>query len=191
MPASATATAPESAAATSPQPTPDAKAKANAKPEAKVHAGLESVIVKYDDAVEKAESYYIEIIEVIQSNKISRADVVATLMKARKITFETAQAQYSRMKGIWQNPEVLKQLKDGEITLKMAREKTTKKQAGTTSTQGAQSGASTSAEASKETKEARYERCQKAHVAAVKECGYDLKSAIVSFEASLKAAGVK
>ncbi len=172
--------------ATSPAPQPDAKAK-NA-PEPKVHQKLLNAVQKYDEHVQEAESYYVEIIELIQTEKIPRADVVQTLMKARKITFETAQSQYSRMKGIWQDPKVLADLKSGAITLKVAREATKKSQAnpaaGNATTEGAGG-------ASKETKEARYERSRKAHVAAVKECGFDLRSALVSFEADLKAAGIK
>jgi hypothetical protein len=124
-------------------------------------------------------------IELIQTEKIPRADVVQTLMKARKITFETAQSQYSRMKGIWQDPKVLQQLKAGEITLKVARESTKKTQANPAAGNASEGGAS------KETKEARYERARKAHVAAVKECGFDLRSAMLSFEADLKGAGIK
>lgn len=200
--ATTSAPAPEVAAApsatgtaTSAAPKTDAKAKT--QPEAKVHPALEALIKSYDTTVQKAESYYVEIIETVQRDKISRADVVATLMRARGISFETAQSQYSRMKGIWQNPEVLRQLKSGEITLRVAREKTTKKQqspANGTATPGsgdAAGAAAATAQKDKETKEARYDRCRKSHVAAVKECGFDLKSALMSFEADLKSAGVK
>lgn len=166
----------------SPAPKPDARVK---PPEPKVHPKLLNAIQKYDEHVQEAETYYVEMIELIQTEKISRGDVVQTLMKARKITFETAQSQYSRMKGIWQDPTILAKLKAGEITLKVARESTTKKQAGAAAT------AASGAEASKETKEARYERSKKAHVAAVKECGFDLRSALVSFEADLKSASIK
>jgi hypothetical protein len=172
--------------ATSPKPAPDAKTK-NA-PEPKVHAKLLNAIQKYDEHVQEAESYYVEMIELIQTEKIPRADVVQTLMKARGITFETAQSQYSRMKGIWQDPKILEQLKNGEITLKVARDSTKKSQSNPASGNATAQGAGG---ASKETKEARYERARKAHVAAVKECGFDLRSALVSFEADLKTAGIK
>lgn len=174
----------------SPKPTTDGGARTKAQPEAKVHTQLMEKIKLYDESVAKAESYYVEIIEIIQTEKVSRADVVATLMKGRGISFETAQSQYSRMKNIWQNPEVLKQLKDGEITLKIAREKTTKKQAGTEA-KAAGTAQPTGAGGEKETKEARFDRCRKAFVAATKECGYDLRSVMVSVEADLKAAGIK
>lgn len=183
-----TATAPAPGATTTPAPQTDAKAQT--KPEAKVHTKLESLIKTYDETMEKAESYYVEIAELVQTEKISRADVVATLMRARGITFETAQSQYSRMKGIWQNPEVLAQLKSGEITLRMAREKTTKKQAGTVAKDAAAAGSAKGTSAT-ETKEARYERCRKALVASAKECGFDKKSVLLSIESDLTAAGIK
>ena len=173
----------------SPKPQTDAKAKT--APDAHVHAGLLSLIKNYDDSVQKAESYYIQITELIQTEKVSRADVVATLMKARGITYETAQSQYSRMKQIWQNPEVLQKLKNGEITLKIAREATKKAQAAPTAGAATPAAGGGSAPDNKETKEARYDRARKAHVAAVKECGFDLRSALMSFEADLKAASVK
>lgn len=185
----ATALAPAPAAA-SPKPTTDGGAKTKAQPEAKVHTNLLEKIKLYDESVAKAESYYVEIIEIIQTEKVSRADVVATLMKGRGISFETAQSQYSRMKNIWQSPEVLQQLKDGEITLKIAREKTTKKQAGTEA-KAAGTAQTPGSGGEKETKEARYDRVRKAFVAAVKECGFDIKSTLLGLEADLKAAGVK
>lgn len=170
--------------ATSPAPQTDTKAK-TAAPEPKVHTKLLNAIQKYDEHVQEAESYYVEMIEIIQTEKIPRGDVVQTLMKARKITFETAQSQYSRMKGIWQDPKVLSDLKSGAITLKIAREATKKTQANPANANAGGEGAT------KETKEARYERARKAHVAAVKECGFDIRSAMVSFEADLKSAGIK
>lgn len=185
----ATATAP-TAKGESPKPTTDGGAKAKAQPEAKVHPTLLEKIKSYDESVQQAESYYVEIIKIIQTEKVSRADVVATLMRARGITFETAQSQYSRMKNIWQNPEVLKQLENGEITLKIAREKTTKAQAKTEAA-AAGTAATPGAGGEKESKEARYDRVRKAFVAAVKECGHDLKSTLLGIEADLKAAGVK
>lgn len=193
----ATATASAPATGTKPQvpgtaPTPDAP---KAKPEPTVHPKLLAAIKGYDEHVQQAESYYVEMIELIQVNKIARADVVATLMKARGITFEGAQSQYSRMKNIWQDPTILAKLKSGEITLKMAREATTKKQnnpaAGNAVAGTGEAGEGGGATASKETKEARYSRAQKALVAAVKENGFDKKSAILSFEAELTAAGIK
>lgn len=183
-----TGTAPNTGTTESPQPTPQAKPGA---PQPKVHEKLLTAISGYDQHVAEAESYYIQMIELVLTEKISRADVVATLMRARSITFETAQSQYSRMKGIWSNPDILAKLKSGEITLKIAREMTTKKQAGAGTDANAAGGDKPGSKTSTETKEARYERARKAHVAAVKENGFDKKSAMLSFDADLSAAGVK
>jgi len=185
----ATATAP-TAKGDSPKPTTDGGAKTKSQPEAKVHDALLNKIKAYDETMQKAESYYVDIIKIIQTEKVSRADVVATLMRARGITFETAQSQYSRMKNIWQNPEILKQLENGEITLRVAREKTTKKQEGT-EVAAAGTASTPGAGGEKEGKEARFDRCRKAFVASVKECGYDLKSTLLGIESDLKAAGIK
>jgi hypothetical protein len=168
----ATATATTTATETKADP------KAKTKVEAVPHPKLLALVKQYDESIEQAESYFVDMCEMIQKEQIDRATTVATLMKARGITFETAQSQYSRMKGILNNQETLQELKDGKITLRVAREKTTKKQ-------------SNPKNAKPEAKEARYNTALKTLVACVKENGFDLKSALVSFEAELKAAGVK
>jgi hypothetical protein len=183
-----TGVAPGAATTTSPAAQPTTGA--GVAPQPQVHPKLLEAVQGYDKHVQEAETYYVQMIELVLEHKINRADVVATLMRARGITFETAQSQYSRMKNLWSDPTILQKLKNGEITLKVAREATTKKQAnpasGGTTTAGTDGG-----KTSAETKEARYERARKAHTQAVKECGFDLKSAMMSFEADLKQAGVK
>lgn len=161
-------------------PEVETKPKKAVKPEAKVHVGLLECIKQYDTHVAEAETYYIEMIEIIQTEQISRADVVATMMKARGISFETAQSQYSRMKGIFSNKEVLEKLKNGEITLKVAREATTKKQANPTKDKAVDPAK----------KEERFEKAVNSVVASAKECGFDRKSVLTSIEAALKAAGI-
>lgn len=151
------------------------------KPEAKVNEVLLECIKQYDTHVAEAETYYIEMIEIIQKNQISRGDVVVTLMKARGISFETAQTQYSRMKGIFNNKEVLEKLKNGEITLKVARENTTKKQT---------HPAKGKLEVDPAKKEERFQKAVQGLVASAKECGFDAKSVITSLTAELKAAGI-
>lgn len=178
------APAPGAQASPAPQPTPN-----KAAPQPKIHDKLLVAVQGYDQHIQEAESYYVQMIELVLTEKISRADVVATLMRARGITFETAQSQYSRMKKMWEKPEILDQLKKGEITLKVAREATKSTQTGAKGGQG--DGSAGTGSKTQETKEARYDRVRKAHVAAVKECGFDKKSALLSFEADLNAAGVK
>lgn len=148
------------------------------KPEAKPNEELVGLFVDYDENVEKAESSFIKMVEFIQTNEVDRATVVLSMMKARKCTYETAQSQYSRMKKILNNEEVLNDLKNGNITLKVAREKTAAKQKNPTS-------------AKPEAKEARFTNTLKAFVAAAKESGFSLKEVMVSVEAELKSAQIK
>lgn len=151
---------------------------AKPKQEAVPNEELVSLLSKYDEHVEEAQSYYVQFCRFVQKNQVGRAEVVASIMRARSCTFETASSQYSRMKNILSNEEVLKQLEDGQITLKVAREKTTKKQENPKN-------------AKPEAVEERFNKAQAALVSAVKEKGYDLRSALMSYEAALKTAGVK
>lgn len=153
---------------------PGVKPKAEAKP----NEELVGLLTKYDEFVEEAQSYYVQFCRFVQKNQIGRAEVVASIMRARSCTFETASSQYSRMKNILNNEDVLKELEDGKITLKVAREKTTKKQANPKS-------------ATPAALEEKFNKAQSALVAAVKEKGFGLKSALMSYEAALKSAGVK
>lgn len=155
-------------------PKPGAKPKAEAVP----NEELVGILLKYDEHVEQAQTFYVEFCRFVQKNQIGRAEVVASIMRARGCTFETASSQYSRMKNILNDKQVLDDLEAGKITLKVAREKTTKAQANPKS-------------AKPEAKQERYDKAQKALVDAVKESGYDLKSAVMSYEAALKSAGVK
>lgn len=147
-------------------------------PEPVVHEGLVKIITNYDEHVEQAETYYVEMIEFIQGKQLSRADVVATLMRARGIGYETAQTQYSKMKGILNNKEILAELKAGKITLRVARERTTKKQENPKSSKP-------------EAKEAKYSNALKGLAAAAKECGFDFDSVMLSVKAELHSVGIK
>jgi hypothetical protein len=139
---------------------------------------LVAILEQYDLKVEQAESFFIEFVEFIQENQLERGIVVASMMKARSITFESAQSQYSRMKKLLNNEEVLQELKDGKITLKVAREKTTTSQANPAS-------------AKPEAKEAKYSSTLKAFVNAAKESGLGRREILVGVEAELKAASVE
>lgn len=157
---------------------PKAKPGAKAKAEATANEELVGLLVKYDENVAKAESMFIDFVEFIQKNQLPRPVIVASIMKARGVTFETANTQYSRMKRLLNNQEVLDELKSGKITLKVAREKTTTKQANPKS-------------AKPEAKEARYQKALKDFAAAAKEGGYTLKAIMMGVEAELKSAGIK
>lgn len=154
------------------------KAKAGEKAEATANEELVALFEKYDEGVRQAESYFVELVEFIQDNNIDRATCVASMMIARGLNFETAQTQYSRLKKIFNNEEVLQELKDGKITLKVAREKTKKAQANPAS-------------AKPEKKEQKYTSTMKAFVVAAKESGFSRREIMVSVEAELKSAGIK
>jgi hypothetical protein len=150
------------------------KAGANAE----VNVELVTCIETYDGNVERAEQSFIEMVEYIQKNEISKATVVVSLMKARNITFETAQTHYSKMKKLLNDEAVLAELKSGQITMKVAREKTTTKQ-------------KNPASAKPENKEAKYTNSLKTFVGAAKESGFSVREIMVSVEAELKSAGIK
>lgn len=158
--------------------TPAAAAAVKVKAEPVANEQLVAILEQYDLKVEQAESFFIEFVEFIQENQLERGVVVASMMKARSITFESAQSQYSRMKKLLNNEEVLQELKDGKITLKVAREKTTTTQANPAS-------------AKPEAKEAKYNSTLKAFVNAAKESGLGRREILVGVEAELKAASVE
>lgn len=145
---------------------------------AEVSPELVVCIEAYDNNVEKAEQSFIEMVRYIQQNEIPKATVVVSLMKARNITFETAQTHYSKMKKLLNDEAVLKELEEGKITMKVAREKTTKPQ-------------KNPASAKPENKEAKYTNSLKTFVGAAKESGFSVREIMVSVEAELRSAGIK
>ncbi len=157
---------------------PGAKVKAGEKAEAAANEELVALFEQYDEATRKTESYFIELVEFIQDKQLDRATVVASMMKARGIDYGTANTQYSRMKKLLNNEEVLEELKSGQITMKIAREKTKKTQENPKS-------------AKPEAKEQRFTNTLKAFVAAAKESGFSRKEIMLSVEASLKDAGIR
>lgn len=162
--------------------TPVAKpgTKVKVKPNAQAEANEELVALfeSYDEGVRQAEARFLELIEFIQEKQMDKATVIASMMRARGIDFSTAQTQYSRMKKIFNNEEVLEELKQGKISLKVAREKTKTPQKNPKS-------------AKPEAKEQRFTTTMKAFVAAAKESGFARKEIMVSVEAELKSAGIK
>jgi len=157
---------------------PAPKAKTKEKVEAVANEILVGLFESYDEKVSEAGTIFIELVEKIQEDQLDRATVVASMMQARGISYENAQAQYSKMKKIFNNEEVLQDLKEGKITLKVARERTKTEQ-------------KNPAAAKPEAKEQKYTSTMKAFVAAAKESGFARKEIMVSVEAELKSAGIK
>lgn len=170
---------------TSVEPAPGAaatvatKLKIGQKVEPKELPELIVAIEEYDSAVSVAEEKFIALVEYIQENQVDKASVIGSLMKARGITYESAQTEFSKMKKIFNNEEVLADLKAGKITMKVAREKVkgeTKKNPD---------------KAKADNKEAKFTNTLKAFTSAAKESGFSLKEIIVSVTAQLSAAGIK
>lgn len=154
------------------------KVKAGENPEAAANEDLVALFESYDEGVKEAEKRFIDLVEFIQDKQMDRATVIASMMIARGISYDSAQTQYSRMKKILNNEEVLQELKDGKITLKVAREKTKKTQENPKA-------------AKPEAKEQKYVNTLKNFVAAAKESGFSRKEIMVGVEAELKSAGIK
>lgn len=174
------AAAPQEDEEESPAPKPAAKTKVGAKPKEEVEANeeLSTLISEYDENVDKAEKSFIAMVEYIQENELDRATVVATMMLARSWTFEQAQKAYGKMKKIFNNQEVLDDLKAGKITLKVAREKTaTPKKDKVPPTA--------------EKKEQKFNNSLKSFVAVCKETGYSLEELLTTIKAELKSAQIK
>lgn len=157
---------------------PGAKPKATSKEDAKPNEELVGMFESYDEHVAKAEAAFVELVEFIQEKQLDRNTVVISMMIARSINYETAQTQYSKMKKIFNNEEVLEDLKAGKITMKIARERTKTEQKNPKS-------------AKPEAKEARYTNTLKAFVAAAKESGLARREILIGVEAELKAAQIK
>lgn len=152
--------------------------KEKTKEKAVANEELVTLLESYDENVAAAEKSFIDMVEFIQENQVDRATVVASMMKARGIEYESAQSQYSRMKKILNNEEVLADLKAGKITMKVAREKTKSEQKNPKS-------------AKPEAKEQKYSTTMKSFVAAAKESGFTLEEIMTSVKAELKSAGIK
>lgn len=139
---------------------------------------LVAAIRSSDEAKLAYKSSLIAVCTIVQEEQLTKAEVVASLMEGRGIEKVTAESQFSRMKGLLLNPEVLEDLKNGIIDLKTARTQTTKKQA------------NPSAEKKKQNLEKRINTNLTALMAAFKEGGMDKASIILTVKAAIKKAGI-
>lgn len=155
-----------------------AATKKGAKPEVKPDPQLGALINNYEEAAGKATSFYVDMIDYIKRNNISRAVLVKTLMEFRKVEASTAVTQASRILNLAKDEGVLEQLANGEITLKVAR--------AATSTKREKSPASGNTGTS-ESKEKDFDNKLKAFAQAAKAMGYDLKSIMATVRATLQA----
>jgi len=155
-----------------------AETKKAVKPEVKANPELVTLIKNYEDAAEKAQTYYVDMINFIKKNSISRAVLVRTLVEARQIEIVSASSEASRILKIAKDDEVFNQLAAGEITLRVARQATQKKRE-------ASPAAATAGTAEQKTKA--YEDAVQALAKAAKALGFDVKSVLANVKATLQA----
>lgn len=155
-----------------------AKAAAKAASKVTAHPRLVAAIRSSDNAMEQAKSLLVTVAEIVQQEDLTRPEVVASIMEARSVEKSTAESQYSRMKRLLTDPETLTALKEGKITLKAAREGTTKKQA------------APNEKKKKENAEKKFAKAVSSLVETSKEIGMDFTSVIKAVKAALKKGGV-
>ncbi len=95
---------------------------------AKANSKLVALIKGSDKQMALAKSAIAAVAAFIQREELTKEEVVASYMDARGCTESTAISQYSRIQGLIKNPDVLKDLEDGKIDLKVAMAKVTNKQ---------------------------------------------------------------
>lgn len=157
---------------------PKTKVAVKAKAEAAPNTECVALFEAYDEAVATAEKTFIELVELIQEKQLDRATVIASMMKARGLSYESAQTEYSKMKKIFNNEEVLEELKAGKITMKVARAKTKSTQKNPKA-------------AKPEAKEQKFNSTLKSFVSACKESGFTRREILTTIEAELKSAEIK
>lgn len=158
-----------------------AGAKANAAAASKVtaNARLVAAIRASDDALNKARSVLVVMAEICQSEDLTRPEVVASIMEARGVEKSTAESQYSRMKKLMTDPATLAALKDGSMSLTMARAASKKAQK------------SPSPEKKKANAEKKFAKALSTIVETAKETGMDYVSVLKAIKSALKKAGLK
>lgn len=172
-------------AKSSPAPTPSKKAAVSVKAKTEATSAvsanprLVAAIRGFDEAKATAQTLLVEIGTIAQQESLTKNEVVASLMAARGVEKNTAESQYSRMKKIFSDPEVLEKLKNGEMDLKEAREKTTKKQENPSESK------------KQENANKRLAKGIAMVLGAAKELGTDIASIINTFKAAGKKAGLK
>jgi hypothetical protein len=152
--------------------------KKGTKPEVKADPELGALLNTYEDAQEKATSYFVEMLDYVKKKNITRAVLVKTLMEFRKVEASTAVTQASRILTMLKDEGVVDQLRAGEISLKVARAATARTRE--TSATGGSAGTN-------EAKEKDFDNKLKAFAQAAKAMGYDLKSIMATVRATLQA----
>lgn len=156
------------------------KVKEKTKEAQKVTANqnLVDAIRESKEANENARTKLIAVATIVEEEQCTNAEVIASYMEATGCELSTAKSQASRIMGLVKKPEVLEQLRTGDINLAAARAATVKKQA------------NPSAAKKGENAEKRYNGALTKLIAAAKDLGTDLTSFINSVKAAAKKAGI-
>jgi hypothetical protein len=155
-------------------------AKSTSKTVVKVQANarLVAALKKQRTAMEESKSYLVEAAEIAQNEDLTRQEVVASIMAARGIEKSSAESQYTRLKKIFTDPDALEALKNGEVDLKTAVQKTSEKR-----------------EPSAKTKEKNAEKAAQTALGTLfkkaKEVGWTKRHLIRMIETGCKANGIK
>lgn len=143
------------------------------------HPRLVAAMKTYQTSLDQSQSYLVTIAEIVQNEQLTRAEVVASIMEARGVEKSTAESQYSRMVNILTKPEVLEELRSGDIDLKTARTKGVKKQE------------NPSQKKKDENREKKFTQSVTKIVECAKEGGMDIQTVMNTIKSALKKAGVK
>lgn len=156
---------------------------ASAKSEATSHVvantRLVAAIKLLEESKKQTQTYLVEVATIVQEEQLTRAEVVASLMEAKGIEKSSAESQYSRMKKLLNDPDLLEELKEGDIDLKTAREKSTTKQK------------NPSAKKKAESIEKRFAKALTTIVQCAKEGGMDRETVMNTVKTALKKNGIK
>lgn len=140
---------------------------------------LVAALQGHDEAKGQVKSYLIEMATICQEEQLSKEEVIASIMEGRSVDRKTAGEQYSRMKGILNDPKTLQELKDGVIDLQTARAKTKKTQE------------NKSPKKAQENAEKVITRSISAIITKCKETGLALADVITTLKQAAKKAGLK
>jgi hypothetical protein len=158
-----------------------ATAKAEASANVTSNPRLVAAFKAYESSKLETQSYLVKVAEICQSEQLTKNEVVASMMEARGIEKSSAESQYSRMKGILTDPDLLEALRSGEIDLKTAKEKG--------KVRGAQKNPN--AAKKKENLDKRMTKAVSQIVACAKEGGMDKASVLNQIGSALKKNGIK
>lgn len=140
---------------------------------------LVEAIKSYSASLAQTQSYLVTMATIVQEEQLTKNEVVASLMEARGIQKNTAESQFSRIKGILMDPKILEKVKSGEMDLQTARNATKKTQT------------NPSKDKKGENAQKRFAKAISTMMAAAKETAMDLQSILTAVKLAAKKNGIK